>query len=118
MKSYYWVVLMLVISSCLTNKKTTENETNTKKELTNTEDISPTTARDFQSEFLKYSENEDTIKQRETLEEWEVQSPNDPKLYASYFNYYFRESRVEVLQNCLCPTILFKIDGIYRNGHQ
>jgi len=52
---------------------------------------------DFQSEFTKLCETNDTISQKKLLVKWEKQSPKDAELYTSYFNYYFLKSRKEVL---------------------
>jgi len=50
-----------------------------------------------QSDFVKYVQLKDTLNQYLTLEKWEKQSPGDPELYTSYFNYYYGKSREEVL---------------------
>jgi tetratricopeptide (TPR) repeat protein len=52
---------------------------------------------DFQIEFQKYCETNDTISQKETLKKWEEVKPNDPELFTSYFNYHFMRARQEVI---------------------
>lgn len=54
-------------------------------------------AQDFQREFQKYSQDRDTLKQRETLMAWEKAKPTDSELFPSYFNYYFLKSREETV---------------------
>ena len=55
-------------------------------------------AQDFFSEFIEHFNARDTLKQRLTLERWEAESPEDPELFVSYFNYYFERSKVRGLQ--------------------
>ncbi len=57
----------------------------------------PFFAQDYQSQFQKYFQEEDTLKQHEVLEKWKIASPNDAELYTSLFNYYFSKSRNEIL---------------------
>ena len=52
---------------------------------------------DYQNNFQKHLEINDTVKLFEVLTEWEKASPNDPELFTSYFNYYFLKSRIEVV---------------------
>jgi tetratricopeptide (TPR) repeat protein len=52
---------------------------------------------DYQSEFQKYCQANDTINQLRVLIKWENSDPNDPELFTSYFNYYFLKSRKEVI---------------------
>ncbi len=47
--------------------------------------------------FKKYQASGDTLKQKDLLEKWKQESPNDSELYTSLFNYYFQKSRNEVL---------------------
>lgn len=47
--------------------------------------------------FKKYQASGDTLKQKELLEKWKQEKPNDSELYTSLFNYYFQKSRNEVL---------------------
>lgn len=54
-------------------------------------------AQDYQSDFQKYLQENDTINQLKTLNEWEKANPKDPELFTSYFNYYFNKSRDEIL---------------------
>lgn len=54
-------------------------------------------AQNFQSEFQKYCETNDTINQLKVLQKWYKNSPKDPELYTSYFNYHFSKSKKEVL---------------------
>lgn len=52
---------------------------------------------DYQSRFIEYFDEGDTVKQYEVLEEWNSNDPQDPELYTSYFNYYFLKARNEIL---------------------
>tara|TARA_Y100000588_G_scaffold382271_1_gene469427 strand:- start:4202 stop:5095 length:894 start_codon:yes stop_codon:yes gene_type:complete len=52
---------------------------------------------DFQLEFQKYCQTNDTINQLKTLKEWQSKTPKDPELFTSYFNYHFMKSRQEIV---------------------
>lgn len=54
-------------------------------------------AQNFQDDFQKFIQSNDTINQRATLIEWEKHSPNNPELFTSYFNYHFLKSKQEIL---------------------
>lgn len=54
-------------------------------------------SQDYQSEFQKYCQTNDTINQLKVLTEWNSTSPKDAELYTSYFNYHFMKSKQEVL---------------------
>jgi tetratricopeptide (TPR) repeat protein len=54
-------------------------------------------AQSYFSDFNKAINTNDTLKQREILQEWEKAEPQSPELYTSYFNYYFHKSRNEIL---------------------
>ncbi|MGB1042480.1 MAG: tetratricopeptide repeat protein, partial [Tenacibaculum sp.] len=54
-------------------------------------------SQNYQSEFQKYCESNDTINQLKTLKEWQSKNPKDAELYTSYFNYHFMKSRQEML---------------------
>ncbi|WP_162428316.1 tetratricopeptide repeat protein [Pontibacter pudoricolor] len=54
-------------------------------------------AQTFQADFNRYCQENDTLKQRETLLKWEKATPKDPELFTGYFNYYFLKSREEVI---------------------
>jgi len=54
-------------------------------------------AQDFKTDFDKYCQEGDTVKQKEVLTKWENENPKDPELFTSYFNYFFLKSRQEVL---------------------
>lgn len=56
-----------------------------------------TYGQNFQKAFNRAIGEGDTIKQRETLQEWEKETPEDAELFTSYFNYYFLQSKKEVL---------------------
>ncbi len=56
-----------------------------------------TKGQDYQSEFQSHYQTQDTVKQLEVLQKWEKDSPNDPELFTSYFNYYFSQSIKEVV---------------------
>ena len=51
----------------------------------------------YQVDFQKYCQANDTTKQWEILTKWEKSNPDDPELFTSYFNYYILKSRNEVL---------------------
>lgn len=52
---------------------------------------------DYQSEFQKYCETNDTINQLKVLIKWKDENPKDADLFTSFFNYHFMKSRKEVL---------------------
>lgn len=54
-------------------------------------------AQDYQDDFQKYFQENDTINQLRTLTEWEKANPKDAELFTSFFNYYFSKSRDEIL---------------------
>lgn len=54
-------------------------------------------AQDYQGDFQKYFQENDTVNQFKTLTEWEKSNPKDPELFTSFFNYYFNKSRDEIL---------------------
>ena len=54
-------------------------------------------SQDYQSEFQKYCQTNDTINQLKVLREWKSANPKDAELFTSYFNYYFMKSKQEVL---------------------
>lgn len=54
-------------------------------------------AQSYFSDFNKAINTNDTLKQREILENWEKEDPKNPELFTSYFNYYFHKSRNEIL---------------------
>lgn len=54
-------------------------------------------AQDFQSEFQTHLSLGDTLKQLETLTDWEDSTPKDSELFTSYFNYHFFKAKKEVL---------------------
>lgn len=47
--------------------------------------------------FKKLFQDNDTMKIKILLSEWEKSNPNDPELYTSAFNYYFSNSKQEIL---------------------
>lgn len=62
--------------------------------------VSLATAAEAQSYYERFkvlSYETDTMEQRQLLAEWEAADKNDPQLYVSYFNYYFRKSRKSVV---------------------
>lgn len=62
-------------------------------------------SQDYQSDFAKYFHANDDSKQIETLQKWEKAKPNDAELYTSYYNYYFKKSRKEILSlSTLAPN--------------
>lgn len=54
-------------------------------------------SQDYQSEFQKYCETNDTINQLKVLSKWKSSHPKDAELFTSYFNYHFMKSRQEIL---------------------
>ena len=54
-------------------------------------------SQDYQSEFQKFYEVNDTINQLKTLKKWQSENPKDAELFTSYFNYHFMKSRQELL---------------------
>ena len=54
-------------------------------------------AQNYQGEFQKYFQTNDTINQIKILNEWEKSNPKDPELFTSYFNYHFIKSKKEVI---------------------
>jgi len=54
-------------------------------------------SQNYFEKFKKYQVSGDTLKQKELLEKWKQEKPNDSELYTSLFNYYFQKSRNEVL---------------------
>ena len=46
-------------------------------------------AQDFRAEMLRAERENDTIKQKQILTEWEKVNSNDPYLYGYYFDYYY-----------------------------
>jgi len=54
-------------------------------------------SQDYQSEFRKYCETNDTINQLKTLQKWQSENPKDAELFTSYLNYHFMKSRQEIL---------------------
>ena len=54
-------------------------------------------AQNYQDDFQKYFQTNDTINQLKTLTKWEKSNPKDAELFTSYFNYYFNKSRDEIL---------------------
>ena len=54
-------------------------------------------SQDYFENFKKYQANGDTLKQKELLEKWKQEKPDDSELYTSLFNYYFQKSKNEVL---------------------
>jgi len=54
-------------------------------------------SQDYQSDFQKYCQTNDTINQLNVLTKWNFANPKDAELYTSYFNYHFMKSKQEVL---------------------
>lgn len=55
-------------------------------------------AQNYYEDFQEYSSSGDTAKQKQLLEDWQRESPNDAELYTCLFNFYFLKSRTEILQ--------------------
>ena len=54
-------------------------------------------SQNFQSDFNKYFQENDTLNLKLTLDKWEKENPKDSELFTSYFNYYFQKSKKEVI---------------------
>jgi len=54
-------------------------------------------SQNYQSDFQKYCQTNDTINQLKVLTDWNSAKPKDAELYTSYFNYHFMKSKQEVL---------------------
>ncbi|MCB9195221.1 MAG: tetratricopeptide repeat protein [Flavobacteriales bacterium] len=54
-------------------------------------------AQSHYDQFLKSFKEGDTTQTLNILEEWESESPEDPELFTSYFNYYFKKSQSSIL---------------------
>lgn len=54
-------------------------------------------AQDYQRDFQKYFQENDTINQLKVLTEWEKSNPQDAELFTSYFNYFYNKSKDEIL---------------------
>ncbi|MCD4698059.1 MAG: hypothetical protein K8S16_17680 [Bacteroidales bacterium] len=54
-------------------------------------------AQNYQDDFQKYVQANDTINQLKVLTDWEKSNPKDPELFTSYFNYHFLKSRQEMI---------------------
>jgi tetratricopeptide (TPR) repeat protein len=54
-------------------------------------------SQNYQSDFQKYCQTNDTINQLKVLTEWKSANPKDAELFTSYFNYHFMKSKQEVL---------------------
>ncbi|WP_291860856.1 hypothetical protein [Marinilabilia sp.] len=54
-------------------------------------------AQDYQNDFNKFFQENDSINQLKTLTEWEKSNPKNPELFTSYFNYYFSKSKDEII---------------------
>lgn len=59
--------------------------------------INQVSGQNFESDFKKYQNKQDTANQLKTLLAWEKAKPNDAELFTAYFNYYFAKSRHETL---------------------
>ncbi|MGG8494954.1 tetratricopeptide repeat protein [Tenacibaculum sp. TC6] len=55
-------------------------------------------SQDYELEFQKYCETNDTINQLKVLTKWKSDKPNNPELFMTYFKYYLIKSRKEVLE--------------------
>lgn len=52
---------------------------------------------DFEEQFNAAFQEQDTTQQRAVLMEWEREEPQNPELFTSYFNFYFRLAQQEVM---------------------
>jgi tetratricopeptide (TPR) repeat protein len=81
-------------------------------------------SQDYQSDFQKYCQTNDTINQLKVLTEWNSANPKDAELYTSYFNYHFMKSKQEILamstnepngESLVLKDSLNQIAGFLRN---
>ena len=56
-------------------------------------------AQNYQTEFKKFLQDNDTINQLKVLTKWEKAEPNNAELFTSYFNYYIKKSKKETKNN-------------------
>jgi tetratricopeptide (TPR) repeat protein len=56
-----------------------------------------TIAQNFQTDFATAFHVNDTITQIKVLNAWEKATPKDPELYTSFYNYYFRLAKKEMI---------------------
>ncbi len=49
-------------------------------------------SQNFESDFQKYFQDNDTLNQRKILDKWEKSNSEDPELFVAYLNYYFNKS--------------------------
>ncbi|GAB4254040.1 MAG: tetratricopeptide repeat protein [Vicingaceae bacterium] len=56
-----------------------------------------TYSQSFKKQFYDYVSKNDTIGQKQVLEEWENTDREDPELFIAYFNYYVLKSKSEML---------------------
>ena len=79
----------------------TESKKTTMKNITLLSLLIATTsilsAQSYFEEFNSFQQAGDTVKQKELLDNWKEEKPNDSELYTSLFNYYFTKSQNEVL---------------------
>ena len=54
-------------------------------------------SQDYQDRFNEYFQAGDTLNQRQVLENWERDDPNNAELYTCFFNYYINHSKRELL---------------------
>jgi tetratricopeptide (TPR) repeat protein len=59
--------------------------------------ISYLIGQDFKTQFDNSCQERDTTKQLEILKRWEKNDSKNPELFTSYFNYYFLQSKKEVI---------------------
>lgn len=70
-------------------------------------------SQDFQTKFNKAFTENDTLTQRNILENWETQTPNDPELYVAYFNYHIARSTVIIENDVDLPPSI----GIFHESY-
>ena len=51
----------------------------------------------YYNDFLEACNSQDSLRQKEILIKWERETPKDPELITSYYNYYFLKSRQEIV---------------------
>lgn len=54
-------------------------------------------AQSFKTQFDELVAQKDTVGQLSLLEKWQAADDNDPDLYISYYNYYIRRSKKEII---------------------
>lgn len=57
----------------------------------------PGISQNFKQKYDELLKKEDKVQLFQHIQSWEKQAPNDPEMYVAYCNFYFQESRKEVI---------------------